>query len=71
MKSKCIEEMDLYIMSIEALKEYIKKEKNVTEKKWNRYAAENNYLSSKTLIYIHFSKKCEDRTFSALCMEIK
>ncbi len=42
-----------YKQSIEGIKKYIKENgKEPTKKEWNKYAFENNYLSSESLKYI-------------------
>lgn len=52
-----------YNKSIEALKEYIGREKKtITEVEWNRLAFKNNYLSSETIGYlskVKFNKLCK------------
>lgn len=52
-----------YNKSIEALEEYIGREKKtITEVEWNRLAFKNNYLSSETIGYlskIKFNKLCK------------
>ena len=52
-----------YNKSIEALEEYIGREKkNITEVEWNRLAFKNNYLSSETIGYlskVKFNKLCK------------
>ena len=51
-----------YEKSLEEIKKYLKREKKIpSEKRWNRYAYENNLLSSKTLEYLYglrFNKMC-------------
>lgn len=51
-----------YEKSLDELKKYLKREKKIpSEKRWNRYAYENNLLSSKTLEYLYglrFNKMC-------------
>ena len=51
-----------YEKSLDELKKYLKREKKKpSEKRWNRYAYENNLLSSKTLEYLYglsFKKMC-------------
>lgn len=51
-----------YEKSLDELKKYLKTEKKIpSEKRWNRYAYENNLLSSKTLEYLYglrFNKMC-------------
>ena len=56
--------LEIYNISIEALEKYIKETgKRPNEKIWNRYAIENNYLSSETIGYIcgiGFNKLCRN-----------
>ena len=51
-----------YEKSKKEKKKYLKREKKIpSEKRWNRYAYENNLLSSKTLEYLYglrFNKMC-------------
>ena len=51
-----------YEKSLDELKKYLKREKKIpSQKRWNRYAYENNLLSSKTLEYLYglrFNKMC-------------
>lgn len=51
-----------YEKSLDELKKYLKREKKIpSEKRWNKYAYENNLLSSKTLEYLYglrFNKMC-------------
>ena len=51
-----------YEKSQDKKKKYLKREKKIpSEKRWNRYAYENNLLSSKTLEYLYglrFNKMC-------------
>ena len=51
-----------YEKSLDELKKYLKRDKKIpSEKRWNRYAYENNLLSSKTLEYLYglrFNKMC-------------
>lgn len=51
-----------YHLTIDALKKYIKENnKRPNEKQWNRFAIENNYLSSESIGYmcgIGFNKLC-------------
>ena len=55
-----------YIESIIALIEYIKlNEVNPSEKRWNKYAIENRYLSGKSIGYMY-----EDG-FNNLCRKIR
>ena len=53
-----------YNDSFIALTEYIKKsESNPNEAKWNKYAVNNDYLSSQTIGYIYgdgFNKLCKE-----------
>lgn len=53
-----------YEKSLDELKKYLKKEKKIpSEKVWNRYAYENNLLSSKTMEYLYglrFNKMCRE-----------
>ena len=45
--------LNYYKQSIEGIKKYIKDNgKEPTKKEWNKYAFENNYLSSESLKYI-------------------
>lgn len=59
-----VENNGYYRKSIDALKEYIKREnKTITEVEWNRLAFRNNYLSSETIGYlsnIKFNKLCKN-----------
>lgn len=44
---------DYYTESVNALIEYMKRyEKNPNEKQWDKYAIQNEYLSSKTIGYL-------------------
>ncbi len=56
--------MLMYNITIEALEKYIRvKRKRPNEKTWNKYAVENNYLSSETIGYIcgiGFNKLCRN-----------
>lgn len=55
-----------YNESYYALNEYIKKYNNTpSEVKWNKYAIENQYLSSQTIGYIY------GKGFNKLCKELK
>lgn len=55
-----------YNDSFNALTKYIKvNENNPSEIRWNKYAIENNYLSSQTIGYIY------GEGFNKLCKEIR
>ena len=55
-----------YNETISALVEYLKQNRtNPNEMNWNKYAVENNYLSSETISYIY------GKGFHILCKEIR
>lgn len=55
-----------YLESINALKEYMRKnEKNPNEQQWNKYAIKNKYLSSKTIGYL------SEIGFNSFCRKLR
>lgn len=61
-----VNEMINYDKSFDELIKYMKKEKKIpSEKAWNRFAYDNNLLSSKTMEYIYGLR------FNIMCKEIK
>lgn len=58
------QKINYYEVTIDALIQYMKSnEKNPSEKKWDKLAIENQYLSSKTIGYISgvgFNKFCRN-----------
>ena len=55
-----------YVESMSALVSYLKNnEKNPNENKWNHYAVENDYLSSKSIGYL------SQINFNTLCRKLR
>lgn len=60
------EKKDYYVESMNALIEYMRKnEKNPNEKQWDKYAVQNEYLSSKTIGYL------SENGFNRLCRNLR